>query len=276
MLLHVGVGKTGMQVDVVQGLEAETYVLLATVGQQAAHGLRLAAEHGRSLLHLDIDVHAFREGIPIDAYASPAICIHRHGHFKADVTFAGNVHHGHHRIDVVGEATERKGQLLPDGRAPAEELAGQFGGDNHVVRIFVNTLGSTLYYGEGKETEEGAVHVNFGHRHLLSALCLVGVLIAVLDGRGVLHLRELLPEVHGQCARQAGRLLHLPARFAAKLRHTIDAAAVAEAVVVRQFVHHPQVDEEGRRQAQHKPHQVDGGEQQAPADEPKRHFDVMS
>ena len=204
MLLHVGVGKTGMQVDVVQGLEAETYVLLATVGQQAAHGLRLAAVHGRSLLHLDIDVHAFREGIPIDAYASPAICIHRHGHFKADVTFAGNVHHGHHRIDVVGGVAERKGQLLPDGRARTEELAGQFGGDNHVVRVVVDALEGTFHHGEGEETEEGAVHVNFGHRHLLSVLCLVRVLVAVLDDRRVLHLRELLPEVHGQRAWQAG------------------------------------------------------------------------
>ena len=134
----------------------------------------------------------------------------------------------------------------------------------------------TFHHGEGEETEEGAVHVNFGHRHLFSALYLVRVPVAVLDGRGVLHLREFLPEVHGKRAWQAGRLLHLPARFASKLCHTIDAAAVAEAVVVRQFVHHPQVDEEGSRQAQHKTHQVDGGEQQAPADEPKRHFDVMS
>ena len=115
MLLHVGVGKAGMQIDVVQGLEAETYVLLATVGQQAAHGLCLAAEHGRPFLHLDIDVHTFREGIPIDVYAPSAICIHGHGHFKADVTFAGNVHHSHHRIDVVDGIAERIGQLLPDG-----------------------------------------------------------------------------------------------------------------------------------------------------------------
>ena len=254
----------------------EAYVLLATVGQQTAHGLRLAAEHGRPFLHLDIDVHTFCEGIPIDVYASSAISLHRHGQLEADVALAGNVHHSHHRIDIVDDVAERIGQLLPDGRARTEELAGQFGGDNHVVRIVVDALEGTFHHGEGEETEEGAVHVNFGHRHLLSVLCLIGVSVAILDGRRVLHLRELLPEVHGQRAWQAGRLLNLSARFAVKLRHTIDTAAVAEAVVVRQFVHHPQVDEEGRRQAQHKPHQVDGGEQQAPADEPKGYFDVMS
>ena len=265
-----------MQIDVVQGLEIEAHILLATVGRQAAHGLRLAAEQGRTVLHLDIDVHTFSEGIPIDVHGSSAIRLHRLGQLEADVALAGNVHHGHHRIDVVDEVAERIGQLLPDGRAPAEELAGQFGGDDHVSGVVVDALGVAFHHGEGEEAEEGAVHVSFRCRHLLSVLCLVGVPVAVLDGRRVLHLRELLPEGGGKRARQAGRLLDFSARLATKLRHTVDAVAVAEAVVVRQFVHHPQVDEEGSRQAQHKAHQVDGGEQQTPADEPKRYFDVMS
>ena len=197
MLLHVGVGKAGMQIDVVQGLEAEAYVLLATVGQQTAHGLRLAAEHGRPFLHLDIDVHTFREDIPIDVYAPSAISLHRHGQLEADVALAGNVHHGHHRIDVVDGIAERIGQLLPDSRGRAEELAGQIGREDHILRIVVDTLGDTFHHGEREETEKRTVHIDIVRRYHFSYPRLIRVPVAVLDGRGVLHLREFLPEVHG-------------------------------------------------------------------------------
>ena len=53
------------------------------------------------------------------------------------------------------------------------------------------------------------------------------------------------------------------------------AVTVAEAIVIRQFVHHPQVDEECRRQSDDKPQDVEGGEQQAPPDKPERHFQIM-
>ena len=99
--------------------------------------------------------------------------------------------------------------------------------------------------------------------------------VSILNSCSFLYLWKFFTKDFSKRTYRRRRLLYFPTRLPFHLNSPVNTIHFGKAVIIRQFVYYPKVDEERRRHAEYKTQHIDGRKQETPLYKPKRNFHIM-